>query len=193
MQEMQRRSLLQLAPAARPSPLGAQSVSATRAVTPVRVAARTDREGKKHKNGVSSTTYFKVPTEDTAGTRCVLGQLNQKKAGPRRHFHHTEGTLFYVLEGESVVGAGAESFSLKAVYRARGPQRIPHAWAFVGGSGGRLLMSCLPAGKMEAIFNDWETRGLQPGVQQSTPNDNALMPAFGMERVAPSMKLDRGF
>ena len=48
---------IQLTLAAIPSPLLAQNVSVAPKATPLRVAAGTDREGKKHAIGLSSTTY----------------------------------------------------------------------------------------------------------------------------------------
>jgi mannose-6-phosphate isomerase-like protein (cupin superfamily) len=186
MQDMQRRSFLQLALAALPVSAFAQSGNVAPAVKPVRVAAGADREGKKHSIGVSSTAY-KVLTQDTGGALFVLEQANEKKGGPPRHLHHDVDELFYSLEGEYIVEVGSERVHLKPGDCVLGPREIPHAWAFAGGSAGRLLISFAPAGKMEAFFNERENRSIKPGVYT---NDAAFMREFGMELIGPAVVVE---
>ena len=57
MQEIQRRSFLQLAVVALPVTVLAPTANTIPTAKPVRVPAGSDREGKKHAIGVSSTTY----------------------------------------------------------------------------------------------------------------------------------------
>src|SRR5437879_7033404 len=78
-----------------------------------------------------------------------MEQSNRKRGGPPRHLHHNEDELCYALEGEYIVEVGAERFFLKAGDCVLGPRGIPHVWAFVGDSAGRLLISFAPAGKMK--------------------------------------------
>jgi mannose-6-phosphate isomerase-like protein (cupin superfamily) len=146
-----------------------------------------DREDKKRSIGLSSTTY-KVLTRETVGALFVLEQSNHTKGGPPRHLHHDVDELFYSLEGDYIVEIGAERFHLKAGDCVLGPREIPHAWAFVGDSPGRLLISFAPAGKMEAFFNERENRGIKPGAYT---NDASFMRAFGMELVGPPLSLER--
>ena len=80
MQDIQRRSFLQLALAVLPVTAFAQTANIASVAKPVRVPAGVDREGKKHAIGLSSTTY-KVLTQDTGGALFVLEQSNQKKGG----------------------------------------------------------------------------------------------------------------
>jgi mannose-6-phosphate isomerase-like protein (cupin superfamily) len=156
---------------------------------PGRVAAGTDREGKVRAVGLSSTTY-KVLTRETAGALFVMEQSNTKQGGPSRHLHHNEDELFYSLEGEYIVEIGAERVRLKPGDCVLGPRGIPHAWAFAGGTAGRLLISFTPAGKMEAFFNEREQAGIRPGAYASTQSDAALLHAFGMELVGPPLVVD---
>ncbi|MDQ2925120.1 MAG: cupin domain-containing protein [Acidobacteriota bacterium] len=153
------------------------------------MAAGADREAKKRVIGVSSTTY-KVLTSETGGALFVMEQSNHKKGGPNRHLHHDVDELFFALEGEYVVEVGTERFVLKPGDCVLGPRGIPHAWAFVGDSAGRLLISFAPAGKMEAFFNQREQMGLKPGQYSSTPAAAAVMHAFGMEYVGPPLVVD---
>lgn len=184
---MQRRSFCQLALAALPSTLVvAQTPGPVPIAKPVRVPAGIDREGKKHAIGLSSTSY-KVLTQDTAGALFVLEQSNQKKGGPPRHLHHGVDELFYSLEGDYIVEIGQERFHLKTGDCVLGPREIPHAWAFVGDSPGRLLISFAPAGKMEAFFNERDNRGIKPGAYSS---DAAFMREYGMELLGPPLVLE---
>ena len=189
MTELRRRSFLQLVLAALPASLVAQITSVATSRQAVRVAAGTDREGKKHAVGVSSTTY-KVLTAETGGDLFVLEQSNHTKGGPSRHLHHSQDELFYALEGEYVVEVGGERFNLKAGDCVLGPRGIAHAWAFVGDTTGKLLISFTPAGKMEAFFNERQSLGLKPGAYAATPADAAMMHEFGMELVGPPLTLD---
>jgi|GEM_PF-308194 len=151
------------------------------------VAAGNDREGQRHQIGVSATTY-KVVTSETKGDLFVIEQANQRRGGPPLHLHHGEDELFYALEGEYVVQVGDKKFPLKAGDCVLGPRGVPHSWAFVGTTAGRLLLSYAPAGKMEAFFNAWEQLGFSPG-GYSKEKDAALLQSYGMERVGPPIQL----
>ncbi|MCP3734729.1 cupin domain-containing protein [Sphingomonas sp. RP10(2022)] len=151
------------------------------------VAAGHDRQGHNHQIGVSATTY-KVVTSETKGDLFVIEQANQRRGGPPLHVHHGEDELFYVLEGEYLVQVGDRKFPLKTGDCVLGPRGVPHAWAFVGSTSGRLLLSYAPAGKMEAFFNAWEQLGFSPG-GYSKEKDAALLRSYGMERMGPPIQL----
>lgn len=188
MVPMQRRSFLELALFAVPAGdlLGQTVDSAEHQAT--MVPAGEDREHKLHAVGVSSTTY-KVLTAETAGAMFVMEQHNQKKGGPNRHLHHTENELFYVLEGEYLVEIGDQQFRLKQGDCVLGPKGVPHAWAFVGESTGKLLLSFSPAGQMEAFFNEREHLGIKPGAYAASASDAEILRRFGMELVGPPLKI----
>jgi len=189
MDPIRRRSFLRMAAAAIPgSTLLSQTAATAISARPVKVFAGSDREGKSHTVGVSSTTY-KVLTADTLGAMFVMEQANQKKGGPTRHLHFSQDELFYVIEGEYIVEIGAERFHLKAGDCVLGPRGIPHAWAFVGDSNGRMLLSYSPAGRMEAFFNDREKNGIKKGAYASS-TDAETMKAYGMELIGPPLKID---
>ncbi|HMF78610.1 MAG TPA: hypothetical protein VK604_23340 [Bryobacteraceae bacterium] len=57
-------------------------------------------------------------------------------------------------------------------------------------SAGRLLISFAPVGKIEAFFNARERAGIKPGAYASTPNDAALLHAYGMELTGPPIVVD---
>jgi mannose-6-phosphate isomerase-like protein (cupin superfamily) len=146
-----------------------------------------DRQGRPHQIGVSATTY-KVVTSDTKGDLFVIEQANQRRGGPPLHVHHGEDVLFSVLAGDYLVQVGDKRYPLKTGDCILGPRGIPHAWAFVGTTPGRLLLSYAPAGKMEAFFNAWEQLGFTPG-GYSKEKDAALLRSYGMERIGPPIPL----
>jgi mannose-6-phosphate isomerase-like protein (cupin superfamily) len=187
--DIARRVFLQLAAGALPASLLAQQGIGAPAAKAVRVAAGADREGQKRAVGLSSTTY-KVLTKETDGALFVLEQSNHQKGGPSRHLHHNEDELFYAVEGDYILEVGSDRFHLKPGDCVLGPRGVPHAWAFAGGTPGRLLISFAPAGKMEAFFNERERAGIKPGAYASTANDAALLHAFGMELVGPPLILE---
>ncbi len=152
------------------------------------IKAGTDHDGKSRTVGVSATTY-KVLTAETEGALFVMEQANAKKGGPSRHYHFSQDELFYVLEGNYLVEIGSERFHLSAGDCVLGPRQIPHAWAFVGETKGRLLLTYSPAGKMEEFFSHREQLGIGKGSYAST-KDAEIMRAYGMEIVGPPIKLE---
>ncbi|MGK6321061.1 cupin domain-containing protein [Sphingomonas sp. DT-204] len=180
---MLRRSILQL-------PLLAWSTSLLAQTRPPgalpvdRVPSGADREGVKRAVGISATS-FKVLSNETGGDLFVMEQSNNRKGGPSRHLHHDEDELFYVLEGEYLVEVGDTKAWLGPGDCVLGPRGIPHAWAFVGDTTGRLLISFAPANKMEAFFREREARGIRPGQYARTREDAAVLRAYGMEWIGP--------
>ena len=181
MRDIQRRWFLSAVTAAlsglaRPARLFSSAQAAG-----VKVEAGQDRFGKTRQVGVSSTT-FKIASADTAGGLFVIEQANTVKGGPPRHLHHDQDELWYVLAGEYVVEIGSERHQLKPGDCILGPRRIPHAWAFIGGSPGRLLIAFTPAGKMQENFE----RDRRAGEYRS---DAEVFRAYGMELVGPPLSI----
>ena len=67
-----------------------------------------------------------------------------------------------------------------------GPRRVPHAFAFVGNTTGKLLVGFTPAGKMEEFFRELEKRGRYFG--EGTPEDKkTARQYYGIESVGPPL------
>jgi len=182
MKDIGRRAFLGPAIAAVPLGLLAQSVETPKSGKAILVANGEDRLGEHHIIGVSSTA-FKVLTDDTAGGLFVMEHASQKKGGPPRHLHHHENEYFYVLQGEYVAEIGSERFHLKPGDSVLGPREVPHAWAFVGDTPGKLLIAFAPAGKMEAMFRDSPKR--VKGGEYIT--DAAFYRAYDLELLGPPL------
>ncbi len=159
-----------------------QGVDEHRAVGNVGLVGRgQDREGKLRHVGVSVSS-FKVSTRDTNGALFVMENVIAKKGGPPRHLHYNEDEYFYVVEGEFLMEIGGQRFELKAGDSILGPRKVPHAYAFVGSSPGRLLLSYAPANKMEEYF---ATR--EEGAKYSS--DAERFRVYGMELLGSPIEL----
>jgi mannose-6-phosphate isomerase-like protein (cupin superfamily) len=153
-------------------------------VTPqiIRVPCAEDRFGKSRSLGVS-TVSFKVTSTESNGL-FVLENIFREKGGPPRHLHHEQDEWFYVVEGRFAFEVGQEKFLLGPGDSLLAPQKVPHVWASVGDSGGRILVSFSPAGQMEAFFNEVTADNAMP------PQNPSLWARYGMELLGPPLRID---
>jgi hypothetical protein len=71
-----------------------------------------------------------------------------------------------------------------------GPREVPHAWAFVGDTPGRLLIAFAPANKMEAFFRETMKRHDSAYSNSSDANDKEFFHAYGMELLGPLLSVE---
>ena len=145
-----------------------------------RVVGGQDRLGEQKGLGIS-TIDFKVSTEDSGGAALVIENTNRATGGPARHLHVEQDELFYVLEGEYLIEVGQERFNLKPGDSILAPRKVPHVWAYVGNTLGRLLITFTPPGRMEAFFREVSKANAMP------PQDPAFWRAHGMELLGPPL------
>lgn len=143
------------------------------------IAAGEDCFGENRGLGVS-TIAFKVVPEDSSGL-FILENTFHAKGGPARHLHFEQDEWFYVLEGEFLIEVGQERTRLRPGDSLLAPRRVPHVWAHVGEARGRILITFLPAGKMEAFFREVTQANAMP------PLDPELWRAHGMELLGPPL------
>jgi quercetin dioxygenase-like cupin family protein len=156
------------------------SVPASASVPPTYwVAAGEDRFGEHRGLGVS-TIAFKVVPHDSSGL-LILENTFQARGGPARHLHYDQDDWFYVLEGEFLVEVGQERRRLQPGDSLLAPRQVPHVWAYVGDRRGRILITFMPAGAMEAFFREVTKANAMP------PQDPGLWRAHGMELVGPPL------
>ncbi len=114
------------------------------------VRAGEDRFGN-FKHVGTTAIVFKVSSQETKDLFAAEIVLTQR-VGPGKHIHHDQDEWWYVLEGEFIFEVGEERLHLKPGDSLFGPREIPHTFAFVAGTRGRLIGSLMPAGKAEAFF-----------------------------------------
>jgi mannose-6-phosphate isomerase-like protein (cupin superfamily) len=130
------------------------------------------------------TSAFKVATKDTNGGLFVIEHRHTSKGGPPLHLHHGEDEWFYVLEGDYRIEIGGQRYKAMAGDSVLGPREVPHTWAYVGNTVGRMLLVYAPAGKMEDYFLERDKRG------GALINDAAFLHAYGMELLGPPLKVE---
>ncbi|HNV74209.1 MAG TPA: cupin domain-containing protein [Gemmatimonadaceae bacterium] len=180
MTEIKRRSFLGIALAAIPLAARAESAVEDGQGKAVYVRAGEDRTGT-HKTLGISTIDFKVTSADSGGAMLVIENTNRGKGGPARHLHVDQDELFYVIEGEYAIEVGGERFALRSGDSILAPRQVPHVWAYVGETRGRLLISFTPPGKMEAFFREVSKTNAMP------MQDPRLWREHGMELLGPPL------
>ncbi len=143
----------------------------------LRVAAGKDRFGEQRGLGIGHID-FKVSTQESSGSFIVEITL-QAKGGPPRHLHYDQDEWFYPLEGEFIFEVGQERMELKPGDSLLAPRNVPHVWAYVGNTRGRILIVFTPSGKMEAFFREVTKADAMP------PEDPGLWCAHGMALLGP--------
>lgn len=147
----------------------------------LQVAAGTDRFGEHRGLGIS-VIDFKVVSQDSGGL-LIIENTFHAKGGPARHLHNDQDEWFYVVEGEFRFEVGQESMTLKPGDSLLAPRKIPHVWAHSGEARGKLLITFMPAGKMEAFFHEVTKANAMP------PQDPELWRAHGMELLGPPLSI----
>ena len=94
----------------------------------------------------------KISSQDTAGDLAVFEQIGlTAKGGPPLHIHPFQDEWFYVVDGNYLFQVGIEKYNLKQGDTIFLPRGIQHAFAQISKTG-KMIVSYLPAGKMEAFF-----------------------------------------
>lgn len=145
------------------------------------VAAGADRFGEHRGLGISSIA-FKVVPQHSSGL-FILENTFHAKGGPARHLHYHQDEWFYALEGEFLIEVGHDRFTLHPGNSLLAPRNVPHVWAYIGDTRGRILITFMPAGTMEAFFREVTKANAMP------PQDPELWRAHGMELLGPPLAI----
>jgi quercetin dioxygenase-like cupin family protein len=173
--------------AAIPASVMAQEQVTGRPGIGVKVAAGEGRFGPPLKLPDGSPLFIKVASEDTGGAFFLTEQPSGPKGGPPKHFHLEEDEWFYCLAGDYIVEVGDRRYELKPGDSVLGPRRVPHAFAFVGNTPGRLMVGFTPAGRVEQFFRDLAARGKYFGTG-SDADRQAAQQRYGIVNVGPPLK-----
>lgn len=140
----------------------------------------------KMKGVTLNTLDIKISGKDTENDLAVFEQTGlTPKGGPPLHIHPNQDEWFYVVEGEYVFQVGESTYQLKAGDTIFLPRKVPHAFVQQTEKG-RMIVSYLPAGKMEDFFaatDKWT----------SPPTKEEISKVFAdhdMQVVGPPLKVD---
>ena len=148
----------------------------------VRVKDGTDRFDRQRTIAGANQITYKVSGQDTNGGLFIFEQVSLRKGGPPRHLHHKQEEWFYVMEGEYVFEVAQERMRLGPGDSLLAPRKLPHVWAYVGETPGKILIGFLPAGHMERFFHE------AAKISDFAADEN-LYRACGMEIVGPPLPL----
>ena len=119
-----------------------------------KVNAAEARFGQHYKmKGITSNTLdIKISGSDTDGDLAVFEQTGlTPNGGPPLHIHPFQDEWFYVIEGEYLFQVGDEQYAMKSGDTIFLPRNVQHAFIQLTEKG-KMIVSYLPAGKMEAFF-----------------------------------------
>jgi quercetin dioxygenase-like cupin family protein len=146
------------------------------------------RYGKHYKmKGVTLNVLdIKISSQDTDGDLAVFEQTGlTPKGGPPLHIHPNQDEWFYVIDGEYLFQVGEDKYQMKSGDTIFLPRKVQHAFIQLTDIG-KMIVSYLPAGKMEEFFavtDKWT----------SPPSKEEISKVFAdhdMKIVGPSLKVD---
>lgn len=165
-----------------------QSLTGLRPGKSFKVRAGEARFGEHYKmKGVTLNTLdIKISSADTGGDIAVFEQTGlTPKGGPPLHIHPFQDEWFYVVEGNYLFQVGTEKHQISEGDLIFLPRNVQHAFVQLT-ENGKMVVSYLPAGKMESFFkvtNEWT----------STPTKEEIEKVFAehdMKVVGPPLKFE---
>ena len=153
-----------------------------------RVNAGEARFGEHFKmKGVTTNILdIKISSSDTDGELAVFEQTGlSPNGGPPLHIHPFQDEWFYVIDGEYIFQVGEEKFRLRSGDTIFLPRKVPHAFLQLTEKG-KMIVSYLPAGKMEAFFKATD-RWLAPPTKEEIAR---VFQEHDMIVVGPPLKFD---
>jgi quercetin dioxygenase-like cupin family protein len=132
-----------------------------------------------------NTLDIKISGKDTEKELAVFEQTGlTPKGGPPLHIHPNQDEWFYVIEGEYLFQVGEDQYPMKPGDTIFLPRKVKHAFVQLS-ERGKMIVSYLPAGKMEdffAITDKWT----------SPPTKEEIVKVFAdheMQVVGPPLKV----
>jgi quercetin dioxygenase-like cupin family protein len=106
----------------------------------------------KMKGVTLNTLDIKISGSDTENDLAVFEQTGlTPNGGPPLHIHPFQDEWFYVIEGEYLFQVGLDKYQMTSGDTIFLPRNVQHAFIQLSEKG-KMIVSYLPAGKMEAFF-----------------------------------------
>jgi quercetin dioxygenase-like cupin family protein len=128
----------------------------------------------------------KISSNDTDGGLAVFEQNGfTPKGGPPLHIHPYQDEFFYIIEGEYLFQVGEDKYQMKSGDTIFLPRNIQHAFIQLTEKG-KVIVSYIPAGKMEDFFKTTDSWISPPTMKEieKTFEDH------DMKVVGPPLKVD---
>ena len=140
----------------------------------------------KMKGVTLNTLDIKISGKDTENDLAVFEQTGlTPKGGPPLHIHPNQDEWFYVLEGEYLFQVGDDKYQVKEGDTIFLPRKVQHAFVQLT-ERGKMIVSYLPAGRMEAFFAATDNWTSPPTKEEITK----VFADHGMLVVGPPLKVD---
>jgi quercetin dioxygenase-like cupin family protein len=145
-----------------------------------------NNEHYKMKGVTLNVLDLKISSEDTDGGIAVFEQIGfTPMGGPPLHIHPYQDEFFYIIEGDYQFQVGDDKYQMKSGDTIFLPKNIQHAFIQLTEKG-KVIVSYLPAGKMEAFFKKTD-------LWTSPPSNEEIAKTFAdhdMKVVGPPLKMD---
>lgn len=130
---------------------------------------------------------LKISTKDTNGNFCLFDYVGITRIpGPTLHMHTEQDELFYIHDGEFIFQTGDDRFIATKGDAVFGPRNVQHTWTQLSEKG-RLQYFALPAGKLEAFFDE---QARLKGRKMTTEETQLFENQYGIKRLGPSLQFD---
>lgn len=109
---------------------------------------------------------IKISSKDTDGDLAVFEQNGfTPKGGPPLHIHLYQDEFFYIIEGEYLFQVADEKYQMKAGDTIFLPRNVQHAFIQLTEKG-KVIVSYMPAGKMEEFFKTTDAWTAPPTLKE---------------------------
>jgi len=110
----------------------------------------------------------KISSKDTNGDLVVFEQNGlTPNGGPPLHIHLYQDEFFYIVEGEYLFQVGDEKYEMKPGDTIFLPRNLPHAFLQLTEKG-KVIVTFMPAGKMEDFFKLTDSWTSLPSMEEIT-------------------------
>lgn len=128
----------------------------------------------------------KISSKDTHGDLAVFEQNGlTPKGGPPLHIHPFQDEFFYIIEGEYLFQVGDEKYQMKPGDTIFLPRNVQHAFVQLTEKG-KVIISYMPAGKMEDFFQTTDSWTSPPTLKEI----EKVFEDHEMKVVGPPLKID---
>jgi quercetin dioxygenase-like cupin family protein len=165
-----------------------KSIVSMRTIKGFKVGSGEARFGTHYKmKGVTLNILdIKISGKDTENDISVFEQTGlTPNGGPPLHIHPSQDEWFYVIEGDYIFQCGDEKFNLKPGDTIFLPRNVQHAFAQLTDKG-KMIVSYLPAGKMEDFFAVTDKWTSPPTKEEITK----IFAEHDMKVVGPPLKIE---